>query len=197
MTAPRSFLFLLGSARTGGNTEALARAAAEQLPPGTEQRWLHLASLDLPEYVDARHAPGGPASVPTTGDEALLLEATLGASDLVIASPLYWYSLSSATKRYLDHWSKWLRTPDPEFRAKMADRTLWGVTAMAHAEEEVARPLELTLQHTAAYMRMRFGGVLLGNASSPGQVLADEEAMARAKTFFARRPEPARFPYEQ
>ncbi|QKW17965.1 NAD(P)H-dependent oxidoreductase [Kitasatospora sp. NA04385] len=193
----RSFLFLLGSARTGGNTEALARAAAERLPAGTAQRWLHLASLDLPEYTDARHAPGGPDAQVTTGDEALLLEATLGASDLVIASPLYWYSLSSATKRYLDHWSKWLRTPDPEFRAKMAGRTLWGVTAMAHAEQEVARPLELTLQHTAAYMGMRFGGVLLGTASRPGQVLADERALARAASFFAGEPELARFPYDR
>ncbi|MFD7736014.1 hypothetical protein ACFV6F_37220 [Kitasatospora phosalacinea] len=103
MTTPRSFPFLLGGARTGGDTEALARAAAEQLPPGTGQRRLHPASHDLPEYADARHAPGGPEVRPTTGGEALLLEAALGASDLVSASPPSWYSLSSATERYLDH----------------------------------------------------------------------------------------------
>jgi len=114
----------------------------------------------------------------------------------VVASPLYWYSLSAYAKRYLDYWSKWLRTPDPEFRAKMSGRTLWGVTAMAHAEEEVALPLELTLHHTAAYMGMRFGGVLLGHGSRPGQVLEDERALRRAKTFFATEAPLARFPYD-
>ncbi|WP_042370388.1 flavodoxin family protein [Streptacidiphilus neutrinimicus] len=189
----RSFLFLLASARPDGNTELLARAAAEQLPPGTEQRWLDLSAYPLPDYQDTRHAN---ESWPGQDHEALLYEATLGATDIVIASPLYWYSLSAYAKRYLDYWSKWLRTPDPQFRAKMSGRTLWGVTAMAHTEEEVALPLELTLNHTAAYMGMRFGGVLLGNGSRPGQVLEDERALARAKTFFASEAPLARFPYE-
>jgi multimeric flavodoxin WrbA len=191
----RSFLFLLGSARTDGNTQLLARAAAEQLPGDTDQRWLDLAQLNLPDYRDMRHATG---LWPTgENDEALLWEATLAATDVVIASPLYWYSVSSYVKRYLDYWSKWLSTPDPGFKAKMAGRTLWGVTAMAHREEAVAEPLILTLHHTAAYMGMRFGGVLLGNGSRPGQVLTDERAIARAKTFFAQEAPLARFPYDE
>ncbi|MGQ4444247.1 flavodoxin, partial [Streptomyces violaceoruber] len=47
------------------------------------------------------------------------------------------------------------------------------------------------------YMGMRFGGVLLGNGSKPGDVLRDTEALTRAKTFFAREAPFARFPYEQ
>lgn len=191
----RSFLFLLGSARAEGNTELLARAAAEQLPGDTEQRWLDLSRLRLPDYQDVRHAGG--TWPREESDEALLREATLAATDVVIASPLYWYSVSSYAKRYLDHWSKWLVTPDRGFKEKMAGRTLWGVTAMAHSEEVVAEPLVLTLHHSAAYMGMRFGGVLLGNGSRPGQVLADERAAARAKTFFAREAPLARFPYEE
>jgi len=191
----RSFLFLLGSARTGGNAELLARAAAQQLPSDTGQRWLDLARLDLPDYHDRRHSTEGwPV---TTSDETLLWESTLAATDVVIVSPLYWYSLSSYAKRYLDYWSKWLSTPDPEFRAKMSGRTLWGVTAMAHRQDVVAEPLILTLHHTAAYMGMRFGGVLLGNGSRPGQVGTDEQAAIRAKTFFARDAPIARFPYAQ
>lgn len=193
--AARSFLFLLGSARSEGNTELLARAAAEQLPGDTDQRWLDLAQLRLPDYHDARHAAG--LWPEEESDEALLWEATLAATDIVIASPLYWYSVSSYVKRYLDYWSKWLVTPDPGFKAKMAGRTLWGVTAMAHREEVVAEPLVLTLHHSAAYMGMRFGGVLLGNGSRPGQVLADEGAATRAKTFFAQEAPLARFPYDE
>jgi multimeric flavodoxin WrbA len=190
----RRFLFLLGSSRSGGNTELLARRAAEQLPADVEQRWISLAEHPLPDFVDLRH--DGDHVRPTEGNAALLLDATLAATDIVLATPLYWYSVSAHTKRYLDHWSAWLRTPGLDFKATLAGRTLWGVTALAHAETVVADPLIGTLNNSAAYMGMRFGGVLLGNGSGPGDVLNDEAALARAKTFFAREAPLARFPYE-
>ncbi|MFC8369152.1 MULTISPECIES: flavodoxin family protein [unclassified Streptomyces] len=190
----RRFLFVLGSARPDGNTELLARRAAEQLPPDVEQQWIDLAAHPLPDFEDLRH--DSDHTRPTEGDVAALLDATLAATDLVIASPLYWYSVSAQTKRYLDHWSGWLRTPGLDFKATLAGRTLWGVTALAHEEPEVADPLVGTLNNSAAYMGMRFGGVLLGNGSKPGDVLKDTEALARAKTFFAQEAPLARFPYE-
>ncbi|MGW0813352.1 flavodoxin family protein [Streptomyces viridiviolaceus] len=191
----RRFLFLLGSSRPDGNTELLARRAAEQLPEDVEQRWISLAEHPLPEFEDLRHDSDHVR--PTDGNAALLLDATLDATDIVIASPLYWYSLSSPTKRYLDHWSGWLRTPGLDFKATLAGRTLWGVTALAHEEQVVADPLIGSLRNSAAYMGMRFGGVLLGNGSRPGDVLRDTDALARAKTFFGQEPPQARFPYEE
>ncbi|WP_309097117.1 NAD(P)H-dependent oxidoreductase [Streptomyces sp.] len=191
----RRFLFVLGSARADGNTELLARRAAEQLPPGVEQQWIDLTEHPLPDFEDLRHDSDHVR--PTEGSAALLLDATLAATDIVIASPLYWYSVSAQTKRYLDYWSAWLRTPGIDFKATLAGRTLWGVTALAHEEEVVADPLVGTLSNSAAYMGMRFGGVLLGNGSKPGDVLNDTEALARAKTFFAQEAPLARFLYER
>ncbi|MGW6734669.1 flavodoxin family protein [Streptomyces sp. NPDC055013] len=190
----RRFLFVLGSSRPDGNTELLARRAAEQLPEGVEQQWIDLAAHPLPDFEDLRHDSDHVR--PTQGNVALLLDATLAATDIVIASPLYWYSVSAHVKRYLDYWSGWLRTPGIDFKATMGGRTLWGVTALAHEEQEVADPLAGTLSNSAAYMRMRFGGVLLGNGSKPGDVVNDAEALARAKTFFAQEAPLARFPYE-
>lgn len=194
MIMTRRFLFVLGSARPDGNTELLARRAAEQLPQNVEQQWIDLAAHPLPDFEDLRH--DSDHTRPTEGDVATLLDATLAATDIVIASPLYWYSVSDRTKRYLDHWSGWLRTPGLDFKATLEGRTLWGVTALAHEEPEVAAPLVGTLNNSAAYMGMRFGGVLLGNGSKPGDVLKDTEALARAKTFFAQEAPLARFPYE-
>ncbi|MFI9153715.1 flavodoxin family protein [Streptomyces sp. NPDC053367] len=190
----RRFLFLIAGSRADGNTELLARRAAEQLPKDVEQRWLHLADHPLPDFEDLRHAPDRVRSADPNIE--LLLDATLAATDLVIVSPLYWYSLSAPAKRYLDYWSGWLRVPGVDFRATMAGRTLWGVTVLAHQETEVADPLVGTLNHSAAYMGMRFGGVLLGNGSKPGDVLDDTEALTRAKTFFAQEAPFARFPYD-
>ncbi|MET8447790.1 flavodoxin family protein [Streptomyces sp. NPDC005209] len=191
----RRFLFVLGSARTDGNSELLARKAAEQLPADVEQQWISLAEHPLPDFVDLRH-DSDHVRPPSNSATGLYLDATLAATDIVIVSPLYWYSVSALTKRYLDHWSGWLRTPGADFKATLAGRTLWGVTALAHEEPEVADPLIGTLNHSAAYLRMRFGGVLLGNGSAPGDVLRDAEALAHAKTFFAREAPLARFPYD-
>ncbi|MHC3459826.1 flavodoxin family protein [Streptomyces flavovirens] len=182
--ATRSFLFLLGSSRADGNTEMLARIAAEQLPASAEQRWLHLRDLPLPEFEDLRHHPEALPTAPT-GHAATLLEATLAATDVVIASPLYWYAVSSSTKRYLDHWSSWLKTPGVDFARRMAGKTLWGVTALADRDPVVAEPLAGTLRNSAAYLGLRWGGVLLGNGTRPGDVRSDTEAVARAKTFFS------------
>ncbi|GAA0661064.1 NAD(P)H-dependent oxidoreductase [Kitasatospora atroaurantiaca] len=180
----RRFLFLTGSARHDGNAEQLARLAAEHLPVGAEQRWLHLADLPLQPFEDLRHSGDGVYPQPV-GHERTLLDATLDATDLVIVSPLYWYSLSTTTKLYLDHWSGWLRVPGVDFKRRMAGRTLWGVTSHSSSDRTDADPVAGTLQRCADYLGMRWGGVLFGNGTRPGDVLSDEDALLRAKSFFA------------
>lgn len=180
---PRRFLFLLGSARAEGNTEALARRAAAQLPSYVEQRWLRLSDLPLPAFHDIRHADR-PEYVEPTGNERLLLDATVGATDLVIASPLYWYSVSADTKLYLDYWSGWLRVPGVDFKARMRGRRMWAVTVISDEDPAKADPLLGTLKLTADYMGMRWSGELVGYGNRPGDVLADATALAEAKNLF-------------
>ena len=188
----RRFLFVLGSHRSDGNTELLARRAAAQLPGDVEQQWISLAEHPLPGFDDLRHGAGDPTR-PEEGNHALLLEATVAATDIVIASPVYWYSLSSHTKRYLDHWTSWMHIQGLDFRAAMAGRTVWGVTTSAGDLPWLAEPLVNTINNWAAFMKMNFGGVLCGNGTAPGDVLKDTEALAHAKTFFAQDAQPARF----
>ncbi|MFE9116826.1 flavodoxin family protein [Streptomyces sp. NPDC007172] len=183
----RNFLFLLGSTRAGGNTETLARQAAEQLPAGDTARWLTLTDFELPAFRDLSHTDQRDLAAPT-GNAATLLDATLDATDLVIASPLYWYSVSTPVKHYLDHWAGWLRTPGLDFRQRMAGRTLWGVTVLAGSDLSTADPLVGTLRNSAAYLGLGWGGVLLGSAVQPGEIAQDTEAVARAKTFFGGTP---------
>ncbi|MGW2249341.1 flavodoxin family protein [Kitasatospora sp. NPDC001660] len=181
---PRTFLFLVAGARTDGNSEQLARLAAEaSLPPGAEQRWLRLSDHPLPPFEDLRHVGDGTFPEPE-GHERALLDATLEATDLVFVAPLYWYSLPTSAKLYLDYWSAWLRLPDRVFRDGMADGTIWAVTALA-TEDDKADPLIGTLRLTADYMGMRWGGALLGNGTRPGDVLRDERALIAAKSFFS------------
>ncbi|MEU3356214.1 NAD(P)H-dependent oxidoreductase [Streptomyces sp. NPDC037389] len=179
----RSFLFLLGSGREGGNTETLARRAAAQLPSGVRQTWLRLSDHPLPPFEDLRHSADR-TFTPPTGNEKLLLDATLDATDLVIASPVYWYSVSAGTKLYLDHWVNWLSIPELRFRDRMRGSTLWAVAASSSDGRTVAEPLLGSLRASAAYMGMRWGGELLGSGTEPGAVLEDAEAVAGAKSLF-------------
>jgi len=178
----RRFTFILSSARRDGNTETLTRLAAENLPAGVRQQWLDLNDLPLAPFQDIRHSVG--VYPQPEGHERTLFDATLGCTDLVLGVPLYWYSVPASAKVYMDYWSGWLRVPGADFRARMAGKTLWGVSALSEEDPKRADPLVGMLANTADYLKMDFGGVLLGYASKPGDVLSDKGALERAKTFF-------------
>jgi multimeric flavodoxin WrbA len=182
MTA-RNFLFLLTSTRSDGNTETLARHAATYLPEGVNQRWLRLEDLPLPSFVDTRHDGDGRYAVPT-GNARTLLDATLEATDLVIASPLYWYSVTASTKLYLDHWAGWMRTPGFDFKARMGAKTLWAISAITEEDESLADPMIGTLRTSIEYFGGTFGGALLGYANRPGDMTRNMAALQRAAAFF-------------
>lgn len=175
----RHTLFVLASARHEGNTEALARQVA--VPAGTTQTWLPLTDLDLPWASDLRHEPGATLGAHPTGVEGELFDATMAATDVVIVSPLYWYSVSALAKNYLDFWSGWLRVPG--FREGMRGRNLWGITVLSEVDRTQADPVDGMLRRTAEYMGMRWGGLLLGYGNRPGDVLADTEALENARCF--------------
>lgn len=191
MTSPssRRFSFILASGRRDGNTEILARKAAEHLPPGSQQEWHRLMDLPLAPFEDIRHSVG--VYPQPQGNERVLFDATLGATDLVFAVPLYWYSVPASAKLYLDYWSGWLRVPGANFRERMAAKTLWGVCALSDEDPRRADPLVGTLAITADYLKMGFGGVLLGYGNKPGEVLNDAAALDKARSFFARPAERA------
>lgn len=183
-TTDKHYLFPDSSARRGGNTETLARRAAAALPASAQQTWLSLANLPLPPFEDVRHAPGGCYPMPE-GAGRRLLDATLAATDIVFVVPLYWYSVPASTKRYLDHWSGWMRVQGVDFLPRMAAKTAWAVSVISDEDSGVADPLIGTLRLTAQYCGMNWGGGLLGYGNRPDDILSDAGALSRADRFFA------------
>jgi multimeric flavodoxin WrbA len=180
---PRSLLFLLASTREEGNSELLARRAAEALPPGTHAHWLRLDAHVREPFHDLRHAPGGfPALSP---EMRALCEQTLAADELVFVTPVYWYSLPASAKLYLDHWLGWMRQPELRFRERMAGKVLSAVTVNS-GEDWAGEPLIESLRLTAGYMGMRWRGALIGHGSRPGNVLEDAPALEAAKDWLLR-----------
>jgi hypothetical protein len=135
-------------------------------------------------FGDLRHAVGGGTYPHPSGPAATLLDATLGATDLVLVAPLYWCSVPAALKLYLDHWSGWMRVPGLEFRERMAGKTAWAVSSYSDTDPTLADPLFATLRLSAEYLGMRWGGQLLGAGNRPNDVLADVDALATADRLF-------------
>lgn len=178
----RSFLFLLSSSRRQGNTEQLARLAATTLPECIDQRWIHLIDVPLLPFTDARHAAG--AFPAPHGNELVLLEATLAATDLVIAAPLYWYSAPASVKLYFDYWTAWLRLDEFSFATRMRGKTMWVVCSASSGDPAHVAPLLDALRLTADYVGMKWGGALLGNGNRPGEVFDDVATHVDAAAFF-------------
>jgi multimeric flavodoxin WrbA len=179
----REFFFLLGSARHDGNTEQLARYAARSLPADVKQNWIHLLDHDLPLFEDIRHHDTRKYSL-TSESERVLLDATLAATDIVIGSPVYWYSVSASIKLYLDHWSAWMRLEGVDFKARMGGKTLWSISTLSDDDWSGAQPLVDMMKFGADYMKMNWGGALLGYGNRPGDVMNDEPSLERARMFF-------------
>jgi len=184
-STPRRFLFLISSARRNGNTEQLARRAAARLPTHVAQEWINVTDLPLPPFADLRHATDVAWAPTVDGPARQLLEATLAATDLVMVTPVYWYSLPTAAKLYLDHWTAWLRAPGWDFKARMAGKTLWAVSILSDDDPRFADPLRDSLRLTADYMKMSWGGFLLGSGNRPGDVLDHARSRDAAEIFFA------------
>ncbi len=180
------YLFLNASTRASGqvgNTETLARRAAQTLPADASQTWLALAGLDLPPFVDHRHTTG--VYPPPEGDAKHVLDALLAATDIVFVSPVYWFSVPSPLKLCLDQWSAWMRVPGLDFKARLAGKRLWVVATSG--DRAKAQPMLDSYRLCAEFMGMAWQGALWGKGGAPEAVLADAEALAAASQFFAAR----------
>lgn len=181
--AGREFLFLIASPRSEGNSEQLARHAARSLPAEIGRSWLRLDDHPLPPFRDLRHSGGYP---PPAGNELVLVDATLAATDLVFVTPVHWYALPAAAKLYLDHWSAWMRAASLDFTARMRGRRMWAVVVDSSEPADAAfAPLIDCLVRSADYMDMHWMGALHGHGNRPGEALVDPAILAAADRFFA------------
>jgi len=128
------FTFLIASARENGNSEQLAKIAAESFTEKQEQQWLALRDYPLPSFEDRRH--GDKKYQAPIGNALTLFDATISCDHLVFVTPVYWYSVATPLKHYLDYWSHWMRVEDGKFKERMASKTLWVISTSAGASAE-------------------------------------------------------------
>jgi putative NADPH-quinone reductase len=160
-----SVVVLLASSRSKGDTFSLARRVLSEEVPLVD-----LGSLKIGYYAyDGTNA----------GDDFLaLIERLVDVPVRVLATPLYWYTMSAQAKTFIDRLSDLLTTHE-ELGRRLRGKALAVVCAGSDPQlpGAFAQPLELT----CAYLGMRFLGVHY--ASFVGQTLRDDATQRAAEVF--------------
>ncbi len=164
-----------GSARNGGNSDLLARIVVEGLP----HEAVHLASAHLPHVNDRRHTDLGFG--PVDPGYSAIMQRILDCPVWVFASPVYWYGFSGLMKDFIDLWSHIMRAPEWQFTERMAGKHAFLAVAGGDNPRLKAMGLVQQFYWTADFMKMRFGGYVIGEGNRPGDVLKDRSAVEEAR----------------
>jgi putative NADPH-quinone reductase len=160
-----ALLVLLGSSRGEGNT---ARALNVAFGEG---EWLDLANYPVAPY-DYEHR--------YERNDAFfsLAEKMARASDIVLATPVYWYAMSAQMKIFLDRWSD-LVTVRKDLGRALAGRRLWLLATSA--QSEFPRGFEAPFELTARYMDMIYAGGVHLQCSDEDGAMSGADMMSLAK----------------
>jgi multimeric flavodoxin WrbA len=176
---PAKILVVVGSPRKKGNSAALAR----QVVAGAESEG---ALVDLVFLSQLSIAPcvacDGCRKEHSTGcvvkdDMQALYPKILDADALVIASPVYWFSVSAQTKTFIDRWYALNNTP-----GTLAGKQMGLLLAYADADAFISGAVNALrmFQDMCAYLGAEAAGMVHGQAAAAGEIAGRQDVMTGA-----------------
>lgn len=170
-----SIAVIFGGTRANGNTETLTNQAIQGLV--TEK--IYLKDFTILPIEDHRHSEEGFHDL---GDDYnSIIKRVLEHDILIIATPVYWYSMSGTMKNFVDRWSQTLRDPNfPDFRKKLSGKKAFVIAVGGDQPYLKALPLIQQFQYIFQFFGTSFEGYIIGEASKPGDILQDKVAFSAA-----------------
>jgi multimeric flavodoxin WrbA len=172
-------LILKGSPREKGNSSTLAdQVAAGAREAGAEVETFSLQTLDIRpcDACDSCHEAGGVCVI--KDDMQTLYPRLRRAAAIVVASPIYWFTMNAQVKLCIDRWYAFDSAQGNELRGKKfgfiltyGDTDLYtsgGINAI-HTYESMCR-----------YIKAELTGMVYGSADKPGEVAENHELMEKA-----------------
>jgi multimeric flavodoxin WrbA len=172
-------LILKGSPRENGNSSTLAeQVAAGAKDCGAEVECISLNTLDIRpcDACDSCQETGGVCVI--KDDMQALYPKLKRASAIVVASPIYWFTISAQAKLCIDRWYAFQTSQGSELRGRKfgfiltyGDIDLYtsgGINAI-HTFESMCRFLQTDMV-----------GMVYGSADKPGEVINQPELMEKA-----------------
>lgn len=137
----RNPIIIFGSSRMGGDT----LQAVKTVFPNENVPIVDLNSLNI-GYYDYVYQNRGDDFLP-------LIERIVKHNPIILASPVYWYSVSAQMKTFIDRWSDLLEIRK-DLGSRLAGKELYIVTS--YGGEAIG--FEEPIQQTCDYMEMRYKG---------------------------------------
>ena len=173
-------LGIAGSPRRGGNTDLLLaevmKGAASQ---GAEVKTIVLNDLDIApcQHCDACLKKG---NCRIDDDMQILYPKLRQADAVVIASPIYWFTVSAQTKLFMDRWYA-LGGPQEEYAA-FSGKRIGIVLSYADLDPFVSGAVNAlrTFQDAFNYVGAEIVGMIYGSASEAGEIQNNQDLMDKA-----------------
>ncbi|ROU08107.1 flavodoxin family protein [Lysobacter enzymogenes] len=193
---PRRLLILVASPRRNGNSAVLAQAALRGAREAGLEASLHFADDLMQTFLrdcrDCRDEHGRCRI--DDGYADFFFEHFLEADGFALASPVYWYGMSSQAKAFFDRMFCYVARSYPDSQ-RVRERIQGKRVALLTASEEMYPTIALSLvnqmQEYARYTHSQFVGAVHGQGDRRGSVAEDRNgAMAAAEAlgrqFFER-----------
>ncbi len=176
----RHVLILKGSPRGHGNSSLLADRLAEGAQAaGAEVESYSLQTMDIRpcDACDACHEYKGGGCI-IDDDMQKLYPSLQNADAIVLASPVYWFSVSAQMKLCIDRWYALESPTGNSLRGKQfgllltygdIDPYTSGAINAIHMFRDIFH-----------YIRADIAGVVYGSASNPGDILKQPEILEKA-----------------
>src|SRR3990167_4060316 len=158
MKNPINAVVVFGSARSQGNTLHAVKKVQQQL--GFELPLINLADINVGEF-DYEFSQ--------QDDFALLVQQLLEYDLIILATPVYWYSVSAKMKCFINRLSDLLIIDKPSGR-RLKDKKLAVISSYGTYPEGIDG-FEMPLKNLASYFSMDYSGVYFNYCG------ADDEGM--------------------
>lgn len=177
---PKKILIAAASPRKNGNSTLLARKAAEGVEnAGGSYEMLHLHSLDIKPCRACDWCRENPGSFCVIKDDMQPIYAKLReAEGLIIATPVYWFTVSAQAKLFMDRWYGFVNSAGYLLKGKRIGIILtFGDTDVFSSGAVNALR---TFQDACAYVGSHLVASVYGSANEPGEIQSNTDLLEKA-----------------
>jgi multimeric flavodoxin WrbA len=173
-------LIVMGSPRKKGNSATLARQlAAGAEAAGAEVEIFTLQDMDIRPCTACDACLKGPAPDCVIDDDMQVLYPKLQQADaIVIASPVYWFTVSAQTKLFMDRCYAFEGPGENLLKEKRY------AIVLAYGDSDPFNSGAVnalrTFQDGLGYIGAQIAGMVYGSASRPGEIAGNRPLMDKA-----------------
>ena len=178
----KKILCVMGSPRKEGNSATLAKqVAAGAEATGAEVESFYLHGMNIQPCTACDECREETTKDCVIDDDMQTLYPKLRRADaLVIASPIYWFTVSAQTKLFMDRWYA-LGSPEEEYAA-LAGKRIGIILTYGDLDPFVSGAVNAlrTFQDAFDYVGAKIVAMIYGSASEAGEIQRNRDLMDKA-----------------